>query len=349
MKNQNLKTIGIIFIFVSLLFMSCSRDKPKNKQTISINNFSNKDSKLKKKQTIPTNNFSNKDSKLENKQTIPINNFSNSCNEDSKLKNEQIICISNFSNGCDNIRNCLIKHSPSFYKLIKGFNYTRRYDFLIKVKRYILKDELSYKLIKVLSKKKHKRIINRTHKYGKPILYLYPQKNIDVNIKLKNSNDIIHSYPRYPKNGWSVKVDKKGVIKYNDKNYYSLYWEMTTKDKLEFNEGFLVKKSDIVLFLEDSLAKLGLNYRESQEFIIYWLPILEQNELNLIKFETEEYNLRQPIEILPKPDTFIRIMMIFKKIENKDINIKKQLLSHPQRVGFIAVEWGGTEIKDTQK
>ena len=51
-----------------------------------------------------------------------------------------------------------------------------------------------------------------------------------------------------------------------------------------------------------------------------------------------------PLEITPKPDTIIRIVMEFKGLE-EPIQIKEQKLITPQRTGFTVVEWGGTEIK----
>ena len=39
---------------------------------------------------------------------------------------------------------------------------------------------------------------------------------------------------------------------------------------------------------EEKLAILGLNEREAEEFIIYWLPKLESNKYNYIRFATEE-------------------------------------------------------------
>ena len=51
-----------------------------------------------------------------------------------------------------------------------------------------------------------------------------------------------------------------------------------------------------------------------------------------------------PLEINPNPDTLIRILMTFKGLE-KPIDIEEQQLVTPKRTGFVAVEWGGTEIK----
>ena len=51
-----------------------------------------------------------------------------------------------------------------------------------------------------------------------------------------------------------------------------------------------------------------------------------------------------PIKINPNPDTIIRVLMKFKGLE-KPIEVKEQELKTPERTGFVAVEWGGTEIK----
>ena len=55
-------------------------------------------------------------------------------------------------------------------------------------------------------------------------------------------------------------------------------------------------------------------------------------------------NDKMPIEINPKPDTLIRVMMTYKGL-NKPINIKEQILERIERNGFTAVEWGGSEIR----
>ena len=51
-----------------------------------------------------------------------------------------------------------------------------------------------------------------------------------------------------------------------------------------------------------------------------------------------------PLEINPKPDNLIRILMIYKGL-NKPIKVEEQKLESPMRDGFVVVEWGGTEIK----
>ncbi len=62
-------------------------------------------------------------------------------------------------------------------------------------------------------------------------------------------------------------------------------------EKCNLKEGFVVKGNQTIQFLEEKLAVLGLNERESEEFIVYWLPKLQKNEYNYIRFATlEEIN-----------------------------------------------------------
>ena len=131
-----------------------------------------------------------------------------------------------------------------------------------------------------------------------------------------------------------------------DRNLYSLYYE--SKNKKEFcvtDERFIVNKKDITKFLEEKLAILGLSDREAEEFIIYWLPKLQENEYNYIRFASiDEINENMPLEFSQEPDTLIRVVMIYKGL-SEPINVKEQQLEKVERKGFVAVEWGGSEIK----
>jgi hypothetical protein len=66
---------------------------------------------------------------------------------------------------------------------------------------------------------------------------------------------------------------------------------------------------------------------------------MEGNELNLIRFETKaEQDENMPLNITPKPDTVIRVMMDLKAIDEL-IDIPEQKLTTPERNGFTVVEW----------
>lgn len=181
----------------------------------------------------------------------------------------------------------------------------------------------------------------------KPIIYLYPTEDTEVSVKLMKDKNLTCSYPKY-KNEWKVLAQSNGNLKdvATDRQLYSLYYE--SKSGIEFNvenDGFVVRGEDTIAFLEEKLAILGLTEREAEEFIIYWLPILQENEYNYIRFATmDEINENMPLEINPNPDTIIRVLMTFKRLESP-IDIQEQQLESPNRTGFVFVEWGGTEIQ----
>lgn len=181
----------------------------------------------------------------------------------------------------------------------------------------------------------------------KPIIYLYPTEEEKVSVKLSYDDMITVSYPKYT-NGWNVLAKEDGTLidLSTNKNLYSLYYECNNKINFKVeNDGFIVKGENISKFLEEKLDILGLTEREAEEFIIYWLPKLEANKYNYIRFATlDEINANMPLEINPNPDTTIRVLMTFKGLDNP-IEVKEQELITPERKGFVAVEWGGTEIK----
>ena len=180
----------------------------------------------------------------------------------------------------------------------------------------------------------------------KPIIYLYPTEETKVTVKVGNPENLTHTYPKY-ENLWEVLAKPNGdlIDLKTGRNLYALYWEGKNEVKPNMKEGFIVKGEDTIKFLEEKLAILGLNEREQEEFIVYWLPKLESNKYNFISFQTmEEINENMPLEISPKPDTIIRVLMEFKGLE-KEIEVKEQKLETPVREGFTVVEWGGTEIK----
>ena len=180
---------------------------------------------------------------------------------------------------------------------------------------------------------------------AKPIIYFYPEQTTELNVKLGYPENLTCSYPKY-ENGWNIIANPDGsLIDINTgRSLYSLYWEGNAKPKISMNEGFVIKGEDTISFLEEKLAILGLNEIEAEEFIVYWLPKLQNNKYNYIRFATiDEINKMMPLEISEKPDSLIRVLMEYKPLD-KYIDVKEQELSTPARTGFVVVEWGGAEI-----
>ena len=180
----------------------------------------------------------------------------------------------------------------------------------------------------------------------KPIIYIYPTKELSLSVRLGKPENITYSYPDY-RNGWNVIAEPDGTLTdtTTGRKLYALYWEGKYKEDINFDEGFVVEGENAVEFLEEKLAIFGLNERESEEFIIYWLPKLQENKYNLIRFASmDEINEYMPLELSEKPDTLIRVLMQFKALDEYT-EIKEQELTPVNREGFTVVEWGGTEVK----
>ena len=97
--------------------------------------------------------------------------------------------------------------------------------------------------------------------------------------------------------------------------------------------------------MEQALEKLGLTRREANEFIVYWLPLMEQNPYNVITFQTEAYTEAAALHIDPAPDTLLRVFMAWRGSDSF-VELTPQTLTAPARTGFTVVEWGGTVLTD---
>lgn len=179
----------------------------------------------------------------------------------------------------------------------------------------------------------------------KPIIYIYPEEEIEVEVKVSNPEKFTCTYPKY-KDSWKVLAKPTGdlVDIETGKKLYSLYWEGLNTTKPNYKEGFIVKGEEVATFLEEKLEILGLNEREKEEFIIYWLPLMEKNRYNYVRFETiDEIKENMDLIINPKPDTLIRINMEFKPLLFP-IDVELQKLEKVERKGYTVVEWGGTKL-----
>ena len=178
----------------------------------------------------------------------------------------------------------------------------------------------------------------------KPVIYLYPEEETQVNVKLDYDGTLTSTYPSY-ENGWTVDAAPDGTLTdpSTGREYYCLFWEGETDTEYDFSTGFCVAGADTAAFLEGALADLGLTEQEANEFIIYWLPRMEGNAWNLISFQTTAYTDSAVLTIDPVPDTLIRVFMAWQGLD-EPVEVETQNLTAPERTGFTAVEWGGTEV-----
>ena len=179
---------------------------------------------------------------------------------------------------------------------------------------------------------------------AKPVIYLYPEQETTVSVSLDYAGTLTATYPAY-ENGWTVTAEPDGMLYDENGDEYSyLFWEGEDKTDYDFSTGFCVAGADTADFLREKLAEIGLTPREYNEFIVYWLPKMEDNSYNLISFQSERYTDTAKLDIDPTPDSVLRVFMAWKPLHRPQ-NIEPQIFTPFARDGFTVVEWGGCEVK----
>ncbi|MBC7864761.1 MAG: hypothetical protein IAF38_17440 [Bacteroidia bacterium] len=181
----------------------------------------------------------------------------------------------------------------------------------------------------------------------KPVIYVYPKEKTEVSIKLEMKGKLGFTYPEY-KTGWNFVVDSSGTIEMDGKKFNYLFWEGETDldgNKINFNEGFIVNKNDLTGFFEEKLSAMGLNSKESADYITYWVPLMSANEKNYVHFVfNEDFNEYAKLTITPKPDHVFRVFMVWANAaENNFSKLTEQKIPSLDRKGFTVLEWGGMQ------
>lgn len=191
---------------------------------------------------------------------------------------------------------------------------------------------------------------NRKIMVEKPVIYLYPKEKTDVELSIKFDGKILTTFPKLEKS-WNVTAYENGQIFDNKTNrfYSSLFWDGEISfptSHYQYKTGFIVEKEKLTSFLIEKLEFMGLNTVETNEFIQYWLPILERNKTTFIHFlVNENCEVFSTNYVTPKPDTSIRILMEYFGID-APFSIPPQELPKTIRKGFTLVEWGGSDVSN---
>ena len=189
---------------------------------------------------------------------------------------------------------------------------------------------------------------NETIRVLKPIIYLYPKEKTEITLSFDFKGKLLTTFPKYEEN-WKVIAEPNGQLfdTKTKRKYSSLFWDGDISfepEHYQYESGFVIEKENLTEFLIEKLEYIGLNTTETNEFIQFWLPILEQNNYNFIHFlVNEKCNEVSINHVNPKPDTSIRVYMEFYGLDDF-IHIKEQTLPKTKRKGFTLVEWGGSDV-----
>ena len=167
---------------------------------------------------------------------------------------------------------------------------------------------------------------------------------MDVTVQLDYAGTLTCTYPAYD-GGWHVSAAPDGTLTdASGQTYRYLYWEGRDDTEYDHSRGFCVPGDETAAFLEEALDALGLTRAEANEFIIYWLPKMQESPYNLIAFQTDAYTQSARLTVTPEPDTMLRVFMAWTALE-EPVELPAQELSAPERRGFTVVEWGGAELR----
>lgn len=195
----------------------------------------------------------------------------------------------------------------------------------------------------------------------KPAIYIYADTDLtetQINLSLYRT-DMISTWPMPDSVDaytytWNVSATNDGKLYDKDGNEYSyIFWEATDHGIHDFSSGFCVAGEDTADFLKETLAEIGLNSRESNDFITYWLPRMQNNAYNLITFEglvpDDAYNSFYGLEVTDTAgnpaDSMLRVLMVWKSVDRYTA-ITPQVFPEFSRDGLTVVEWGGAEISE---
>lgn len=177
---------------------------------------------------------------------------------------------------------------------------------------------------------------------GKPVIYLYPQQKEIISVKLAPQGGFSYTEPVYD-NGWVVEADTNSNLRElkSNKIYPYLFWEGRGGIYNAPDKGFVVQQKNVHQFLIDKLALVGLNKKETADFIEFWEPRMQGSPYYFVSFMGNQVmNQLAPLEINPKPDTIIRVLMDFRPLA-QPIKVEGYNIKTPERKGFTVVEWGG--------
>jgi TonB-dependent SusC/RagA subfamily outer membrane receptor len=282
--------------------------------------------------------------------------------ENCDNSNKRIISVSGIISDCEDIplNQVTIKNLNSKEIFYSDFN--GKYDIKVHKNDYLvfLMDGFNSQKVKIVKQKildiklKITPIVSKLPNSGsnisirKPIIYLYPTDRTKISLNIDFKGKLQTTFPKY-ENGWDLIGFPDGSIqdKKTKRYYNSLFWDGEQnfpKEHYNYSKGFEISKNYLTEFLIQKLELIGLNNNETNDFIQFWLPILEKNELNFIHFYVnEDYDLFSKNIVIPKPETSIRVFMEFYKIDKK-IYIPEQIFKKTNRIGFTLVEWGGSDV-----
>lgn len=193
--------------------------------------------------------------------------------------------------------------------------------------------------------------VYKKHKYrssaecGKPVIYLYPEENMEVNVQVKPNGGFTITEPEYGQEGWNVLAKPNGELSLLDDSvqtkYPYLFWEGHGINYERPEYGFVMSSKEVPERMNKILGQLGLNEKETSDFMEFWQPKLQAAPYVFVTFlEQSKFDELAPLTVTPQPDNVIRVFMDYELLDSPREVTEPNIIT-PERTGFTVVEWGG--------
>lgn len=215
---------------------------------------------------------------------------------------------------------------------------------------------------------------------AKPVVYFYPEIETDIQLKFDTPMQLDVQIPKYnEQTGWKVKAKPNGELQdlqpkitncddfkkpkigqeyalksCLENNYPYIYWagaSLVRSFPREISQkGWIVKRENLEKVLTEKLTFIGLNARETTNFMEYWLPKLKAENkpfYRLTFLQNAELNDLFPMTITPRPSSLIRVFLDWETLENDQIIPSQNLIKYERndkQNSFLAVKWGGLKF-----
>lgn len=182
---------------------------------------------------------------------------------------------------------------------------------------------------------------NDTTMVEKPNIYLYPEENIQLSVKLNfpKGGKIVTSIPKYD-NGWNIFIDSTGII---DNHHTFLFYESQQPNVWQKKNGWIIKQKELESFFRDNMTEYGFKGQEIEDFIDYWIPKFTDFEYYTIYPQLSDL-IDTVIELRfsKSPDNVMRLFYVikgFSKVPNLDLK-QPSINTVFKRENFFITEWG---------
>lgn len=181
---------------------------------------------------------------------------------------------------------------------------------------------------------------------GKPVVYLYPEEETEVHVKVAPKGGFSITIPEHGENGWTVLAKPNGdlIEVATGEEYPYLFWEGKGGIYDTPSKGWVIAKSEADFFVAGKLRQFGFNTQEIIDFLEFWSPKLQEGEdeyLWISFWGTQYMDSIAPIEITPAPDSILRVLMDYHETP-EFYETTPPRIPQFKREGFVVTEWGGT-------